>query len=69
VVRPIAAEYDERQAFPRPMLEEAARRGFYSPLFYRDLIGDPTGLSLPRYAREVWRSRWRARPRDGDSHR
>ena len=24
-----------------------ARREFYSPLFYRDPIGDPTGLSLP----------------------
>jgi acyl-CoA dehydrogenase len=41
-VRPVALEYDQRQEFPWPVLEEAAERGFYSPLFYRDLIGDPT---------------------------
>ena len=41
VVRPVAPEYDQRQEFPWPVLEEAATRGFYSPLFYRDLIGDP----------------------------
>ena len=36
------------------MLEEAAPRGFYSPLFYRDLIGDPTGLSLPMFMEEIF---------------
>ncbi len=36
------------------MLEEAAQRGFYSPLFYRDLIGDPTGLSLPMFMEELF---------------
>ena len=36
------------------MLEEAAERGFYSPLFYRDLIGDPTGLSLPMFMEELF---------------
>jgi acyl-CoA dehydrogenase len=41
-VRPVALEYDQRQEFPWPVLEEAAARGFYSPLFCRDLIGDPT---------------------------
>ena len=54
VVRPVAAEYDERQEFPWPVLEEAADRGFYSPLFYRDLIGDPTGLSLPVFMEELF---------------
>ena len=28
--------------------------GFYSPLFYRDLIGDPTGLSLPMFMEELF---------------
>jgi acyl-CoA dehydrogenase len=32
-VRPVALEYDQRQEFPWPVLEEAAERGFYSPLF------------------------------------
>ncbi|MBV8348086.1 MAG: acyl-CoA dehydrogenase family protein [Mycolicibacterium sp.] len=53
-MRPVAADYDKRQEFPWPVLEEAARRGFYSPLFYRDLIGDPTGLSLPMFMEEVF---------------
>ena len=35
-------------------MEEAAGRGFYSPLFYRDLIGDPTGLSLPMFMEELF---------------
>ncbi|NMN98262.1 acyl-CoA dehydrogenase family protein [Antrihabitans stalactiti] len=54
VVRPVAAEYDRNQEFPWPVLEEAAERGFYSPLFYRDLIGDPTGLSLPVFMEELF---------------
>jgi len=53
-MRPVAAQYDKREEFPWPVLEEAARRGFYSPLFYRDLIGDPTGLSLPIFMEEVF---------------
>jgi acyl-CoA dehydrogenase len=54
VIRPVAADYDRQQEFPWPVLEEAARRGFYSPLFYRDLIGDPTGLSLPMFMEEIF---------------
>ncbi|MGX1773909.1 acyl-CoA dehydrogenase family protein [Nocardia brasiliensis] len=53
-IRPVAAHYDKAQEFPWPVLEEAAERGFYSPLFYRDLIGDPTGLSLPMFMEEVF---------------
>ncbi|MEV3905233.1 acyl-CoA dehydrogenase family protein [Mycobacterium sp. NPDC050551] len=53
-IRPVAQEYDKRQEFPWPVLEEAAQRGFYSPLFYRDLIGDPTGLSLPMFMEELF---------------
>ncbi|GAA1479630.1 acyl-CoA dehydrogenase family protein [Gordonia sinesedis] len=54
VIRPVAADYDRRQEFPWPVLEEAAEAGFYSPLFYRDLIGDPTGLSLPLFLEEIF---------------
>src|SRR5215467_5207744 len=54
VIRPVALDYDQRQDFPWPVLEEAAERGFYSPLFYRDLIGDPTGLSLPLFMEELF---------------
>jgi len=54
VIRPVALDYDQRQEFPWPILEEAASRRFYSPLFYRDLIGDPTGLSLPMFMEELF---------------
>ncbi|MEC3918954.1 acyl-CoA dehydrogenase family protein [Nocardia sp. CDC160] len=53
-IRPVAAQYDRTQEFPWPVLEEAAERGFYSPLFYRDLIGDRTGLSLPMFLEEMF---------------
>jgi acyl-CoA dehydrogenase len=53
-IRPVAADYDRSQEFPWPVLEEAATRGFHSPLFYRDLIGDPTGLSLPMFMEELF---------------
>ena len=54
VIRPVAAQYDAEQEFPWPVLEAAAREGFYNPLFYRDLIGDPTGLSLPLFMEELF---------------
>jgi acyl-CoA dehydrogenase len=42
VVRPVTSDYNPRQEFPWPDLEAAAAAGFYGPLCYRDLIGDPT---------------------------
>jgi acyl-CoA dehydrogenase len=52
VIRPVAAHRAEE--FPWGVLEQAAREGFYNPLFYRDLIGDPTGLSLPLFMEELF---------------
>lgn len=54
VVRPAAGHYDRAEEFPWPVLEQAAREGFYNPLFYRDLISDPTGLSLPLFLEELF---------------
>jgi acyl-CoA dehydrogenase len=54
VIRPVAAEYDRKEEFPWPVLEEAAKRGFYNALFYRDLIADPTGISLPLFMEELF---------------
>ena len=54
VVRPVAAHYDRSEEFPWPVLEQAAETGFYNPLFYRDLIADPTGLSLPLFMEELF---------------
>jgi acyl-CoA dehydrogenase len=54
VIRPVAGDYDKREEFPWPVLEEAANEGFYNALFYRDLIADPTGLSLPLFMEELF---------------
>src|ERR671931_2058288 len=54
VVRPVADRYDREEEFPWPVLERAADEGFYNALFYRDLIADPTGLSLPLFMEELF---------------
>src|SRR3954454_21497749 len=54
VVRPVADRYDREEEFPWPVLERAAEEGFYNALFYRDLIADPTGLSLPLFMEELF---------------
>jgi acyl-CoA dehydrogenase len=54
VMRPVAGDYDREEEFPWPVLEKAAEEGFYNALFYRDLIADPTGLSLPLYMEELF---------------
>ncbi|WP_205697800.1 acyl-CoA dehydrogenase family protein [Conexibacter sp. SYSU D00693] len=54
VVRPAAPFHDREQEFPWQVIEAAAREGFYNPLFYRDLIADPTGLSLPLFMEELF---------------
>jgi acyl-CoA dehydrogenase len=54
VVRPVAAHYDSAQEFPWPVLEEAARQGFYGWELYAQLSVDPTGLSLPILMEELF---------------
>jgi acyl-CoA dehydrogenase len=54
VVRPAAAHHDREEEFPWAIIDQAAHEGFYNPLFYRDLIGDPTGLSLPLFMEELF---------------
>ena len=47
VVRPAAEEWDEREEFPWPVVEEAAKIGLYSFDFMsQGTIGDPTGLTM-----------------------
>src|SRR5215218_11502182 len=45
VVRPAAAEWDEREETPWPILQEAAGIGLYGWEAMRDFASDPTGLS------------------------
>jgi acyl-CoA dehydrogenase len=54
VIRPVAAQYDAAQEFPWPVLEEAARQGFYGWELYAQLSLDPTGLSLPILMEELF---------------
>ncbi|MBX6355815.1 MAG: acyl-CoA dehydrogenase family protein [Micromonosporaceae bacterium] len=47
VVRPAAAEWDEREETPWPIIQEAAKIGLYGFEFLANCWADPTGLSLP----------------------
>ena len=46
VIRPAAAEWDEREETPWPIIEEAASIGLYSLDFFANTFADPTGLSI-----------------------
>lgn len=53
-VRPAAAEYDEREEMPWPVIQEAAVAGLYSADFAVQLRDDPSGLLLPVVAEEIF---------------
>ena len=54
VVRPAAAEWDEREEFPWPVLEEAAKIGLYSLDFFAMQSFDQTGLGIPITMEELF---------------
>ncbi|SDC40008.1 acyl-CoA dehydrogenase family protein [Nocardioides lianchengensis] len=54
VVRPAAAEWDEREEFPWPVVEEAARIGLYSFDFVATQAFDATGLGFPVTMEELF---------------
>jgi alkylation response protein AidB-like acyl-CoA dehydrogenase len=55
VLRPNAEEWDEREEFPWPIVEEAAKIGLYSMDFMANaMIGDQTGLTLPVALEEMF---------------
>src|SRR5437763_35252 len=47
VIRPAAAEWDEREETPWPVLEEAAKIGVYSLDFYAQQYMEGSGLGIP----------------------
>jgi acyl-CoA dehydrogenase len=47
VIRPVAAEWDQREEMPFPVIEEAARVGIYSFDFIANCFFDKAGLMLP----------------------
>jgi acyl-CoA dehydrogenase len=55
VVRPAAHEWDEREEFPWPIVEEAAKIGLYGMEFMADaMMNDSTGLTLPVALEELF---------------
>ncbi|MGP3947977.1 acyl-CoA dehydrogenase family protein [Streptomyces sp. 7N604] len=54
VMRPAAAEWDEREETPWPVIQEAAKIGLYSLDFYAQQFFDPTGLGIPMAMEELF---------------
>ncbi|WP_182525051.1 acyl-CoA dehydrogenase family protein [Nocardioides dongkuii] len=54
VIRPAAAEWDEKEEFPWPVVEEAAKVGIYSFDFIATQAFDPTGLGFPLTMEELF---------------
>ena len=54
VVRPVAEEWDEREEFPWPVVQEAANIGLYGWEFMASNLADPTGLTLPLAIEELF---------------
>ena len=54
MIRPAAAEWDEKEEFPWPVLEEAAKVGIYSLDFFATQSFDETGLGLPIAMEELF---------------
>src|SRR5215217_8089738 len=54
IVRPAAAEWDEREETPWPIIEEAARIGLYGLDFLGNAFADPTGQTVPLFLEELF---------------
>lgn len=46
VIRPAAAEWDEREQTPWPIIQEAAKVGLYSVEFFAEQAAEPSGLGM-----------------------
>ena len=54
VVRPAAAEWDEREETPWPVIQEAAKIGLYGVEAIGQFWGDPTGITFPIVNEELF---------------
>ncbi|MEU8224207.1 acyl-CoA dehydrogenase family protein [Kribbella sp. NPDC048915] len=54
VIRPAAAEWDEREETPWPIIQEAAKVGIYGLDMNVNLFVDPTGLLMPLVHEELF---------------
>jgi len=53
-IRPHAQEWDDREEFPWPVVQEAAKIGLYGIEFMMNAMGDPSGLTLPVAIEEIF---------------
>jgi alkylation response protein AidB-like acyl-CoA dehydrogenase len=54
VIRPAAAEWDEREQTPWPVIQEAAKVGLYSIDFFSTQWFEPSGLGIPVAMEEIF---------------
>ena len=54
VMRPAAHEWDEREEFPWPIVQEAAKNGLYGFEFLMNAMADTSGLTLPAAIEELF---------------
>lgn len=54
VMRPAAQEWDDREEFPWPIVQQAANIGLYGVDFLMNAMSDPTGLTLPVAIEEIF---------------
>ncbi len=54
VIRPAAAEWDEREQTPWPVIQEAAKVGLYSLDFFSTQWFEPSGLGIPVAMEEIF---------------
>ena len=54
VMRPAAQEWDDREEFPWPVVQEAAKIGLYGIEFMMNAMGDSSGLTLPVAIEEIF---------------
>ncbi|MBU3704282.1 MAG: acyl-CoA dehydrogenase [Ilumatobacteraceae bacterium] len=54
VIRPAAREWDDREEFPWPVVQEAAKIGLYGWEFLMNAMSDPTGLMMPVSIEELF---------------
>src|SRR4030088_90472 len=54
VIRPAAAEWDEREQTPWPVIQEAAKVGLYSVDFFSTQWFEPSGLGIPVAMEEIF---------------
>ena len=54
VIRPAAHEWDEREEFPFPVVQEAAKIGLYGLDFIMNAMADPTGLTMVVAIEEIF---------------